>query len=107
MENNPIKFGNKNMDALKEAHSLLLSVLENYAKIKSLSNDDLQTIKQLINSQYQKRKIEYFLQEKMISYSNYFENTINMTFSQEINHAKDKTYSNMFYVKHTKELVSK
>ena len=90
MENNPIKFSNKNTDALNEAHSLLLSALDEYAKIKSLSQEDLQTIKHLINSQYQKRKIEYFLQEKVFSYQNYIDTIINMSFNQENNPAKDK-----------------
>lgn len=107
MENNPIKFGNKSTDALKEAHSMLLSALDEYTKIKSLSQEDILIIKQLINSQYQKRKVEYFLQEKLMSYTNYIDTIINMSFNQENNPAKDKTYSSVFYLKHTKELVSK
>lgn len=107
MENNPIKFSSKNMDALTEAHNMLLSALNEYAKIKSLSEEDVLTLKHLINNQFNKKKIEYFLQDKVFHYSNYIDNIINLSFNQDRNPAKDKTYSSVFYLKHTKELVTR
>ena len=107
MENNPIKFSTKNTAALTEAHNLLLSALQEYSKTKSLSLEDIHTIEKLINNQYNKKRIEYFLQEKMLSYSNYIDAIINVPFNQENNLAKDRTYSSVFYLRHTKELVTK
>ena len=107
MENNPIIFSNKNTEALKEAQDTLLSILEQYSKSNDLSKEDIDTLKSIIRRQYNLKRIEYFMQEKALTYSNYIDKIINMSFNQDMNNVKDKNYSSVFYLKHTKELVSR
>lgn len=107
MFNNPIRFESKNTEALNEAHNVLLAALDEYAKIKSLSPEDILVIKKLINNQFNKRKIEYFLSDKTLNYSKYIDSIINLSLNQENNPAKDKTYNSLFYFKHTNKLIYK
>jgi ATP sulfurylase len=106
MKTNQLRFKSSQLNALNEAHEMLLAALNDYVKIKQLDDKAIAEIKQLIEKQYHQRRLNLFLNDRMERYSGYLESLLRASLTIPENKGKQPHYSNLMYLKQTQKLVN-
>lgn len=90
---------------LEEAFNSFLDIIDEYASQHGLSNIDKEDLIKLAKDAFIDKKIEYYLEDKLSSYSSFLEFSTNLALKNNVKKA-EKSSLNILYVKQLKQLVT-
>lgn len=102
--NNPIKIKDKRSDALEEAYSMFINILEEYAESNNLPEEYFSEVKLMINDAYLSKKASYFFEQKIENISDRMERMVEFALNK--NSKNDVNYTNLFYLNRTNHLIT-
>lgn len=99
-DNNPILIKTPKMEALKEAYSTFLAIINDFAEAKNLSSEEKAELRALFSEAYTQKMLAYFLEAKLESVTEYLERSL----THRLHKQEGKALTNFLYMKHTKRV---
>ncbi len=102
-ENNPLVISNPKIEALEDARKLFLDALDEFAKQKQLEPNEIKELKEILQNVYLSKKLHYLLEYKIGIFSDYLNFATNFALQES---PIEKPFTNVFYLRHTKQLLT-
>lgn len=93
------------LKVLNEAFDSFLDIINEYASKNNLSDKDKNHLIKLAKDAYVDKKIEYYLEDKLASYSSFLDFSVNFALNKNAGET-EKSYWNILYVKQLEEFIS-
>ena len=90
---------------LEEAFNSFLDIINEYASLHDLSDADKEELVKLARDAFYDKKIKYYLEDKLSSYSPFLDFSANLALKKNGKEI-DKSSWNILYVKQLKQLVT-
>lgn len=106
MDDNPVRFRNRETDALREASKEFFAMIEEYASANNLSDEEIASMKKLVLQVYTDKLASYYLTHKVSKFTKYINFSCNQILTPWQETAKkDEDEYDYLYLKSTKELL--
>lgn len=103
-KNNPIVLRDHRSLALEKAYESLQKLLDNYITENNIDPVVSAEIKRLRHEVYTESKVSYLIDNKLNTFSDYLESS--MCFALKTSYSPKKVFTDLFYVKHSKQLLT-
>jgi hypothetical protein len=104
--NNPVFFSNRRTEALDDALQIFLETFEEYAVKNELTNEQIDSFKELILESYLERKASYFLENKFVNFSDYIDKAIQFAMKKSFQNNDKENITKVFYYNNKHRLIS-
>lgn len=106
-KNNPIAVRNAKIEALEEAKQLFLNALDQFSEENNISEEELSSVKELVEEEYLNKRLSYLLEHKTERFSEYLNASLDSSFRKILSpDDSEATFTRVAYIKHTKQLLT-